>query len=102
MPSVSPFVIALLSIIYRALVIRCSCMITPTDPQSIENDNDITPWPLRSKKVKKSPSMPVRKSGRGGQEQTEKDRGWNRGFLGMNFLTSSRACGSSAGILSKD
>jgi len=39
-----------------------------------ENDNDITPWLLRIKNVKKSPTMPFRKSDRGEQGGKERDR----------------------------
>ncbi|KAG0633533.1 hypothetical protein HOY80DRAFT_1104625 [Tuber brumale] len=79
--------------------IRRSDTITPTGRPFIEDDSDITPRPLRIKKVKKSPPMPFRKKGGGCQEGKEKDKESKRGFLGMNFPPSPRARSSSAGVL---
>jgi len=91
-----------LPVIYTPSDIRRSDTITPTGRRPNENDNDITPRPLRIKKVKKSPSMPFRKKGRGGQEGKEKDRESKRGFLRRSFPPSPRARSSSAGVLGKD
>ena len=103
MPSTSPLRHPpSLPAIYTPLDIRRSDTITPTDRRPAGNDNDITPRPLRIKKVKKSPSMPFYKRGRGGEEGKEKDRESKRGFLGMNFPPSPRARSSSAGVLGKD
>jgi len=103
MPSVPPpHHLPSLPIIYTPLDIRRSDTITPTGRLPIEDDNDITPRPLRIKKVKKSPSMPFRMKSRGRQEGKEKDKESRRGFLGMGFPPSPRARSSSAGVLGKD
>ena len=98
MPSASPLrLLPSLPIIYTHLDIHRSDTIAPT-----ENDNNIIPRPLCIRNVKQSPSMPFRKSGRGGQEGKEKDGESKRVFIGTNLSQSSRARSSSAGVLGKD
>jgi len=88
--------------IYIPLDIRRSDTITPAGRRPTKNDNHVTPRPLRIMKTRKSPSVPIRKKSRGGQEGKKKDRGSKKGFLGMNFPPSPRARSSSAGVLGKD
>jgi len=103
MPSVSPLRhLPCLLIIYTPLDTHRSDTITLPDRPPADNDNDLTPRPLYIKKVKKWPSIPFSKGGRGRQEGKEDDRKSNKGFLGMNFPPSPKTRSSSAGELAKD